>query len=148
MWGEDDLDLELKVNQKGMISFPLIGRVEVAGSTLQEADDKITELLAKDYFVNPDVTVEMAIVQFFVTGEVKNPGAYPLLGNITPLQAITMAGGFTDFASHTVQIVRKVDEKTRTIKVNVDSFAHTFSALKDDYMIKPDDVIVVKRSFF
>jgi len=148
VWGEDDLDLEVTINEGGAISYPLIGKVEIAGMTTQEVDDKITGLLKKDYFVNPDVTVAMAVLQFFVTGEVSAPGAYPILGNITPLQAITLAGGFTDFGSHTVKIIRKAGDKAKTIKVNVDSIEGKESGVDEEYIIKPNDVIVVPRSFF
>lgn len=149
VWGEEDMDQELTVNENGDISFPLIGKVKVEGLTLQRVDEEITGLLQKDYFVNPDVTVSMAILQFFITGEVKSPGAYPILGNITPLQAVTLAGGFTDFSSHTVKIIRKEEDRVRTIKVNVDKIdSGGGGEVGEGLIIRPNDVIIIPRSFF
>jgi len=149
VWGEEDLDQEVTVSENGDISFPLIGKVKVGGLALQQADEEITELLQKDYFVNPDVTVSMAILQFFITGEVRSPGAYPILGNITPLQAITLAGGFTDFSSHTVKIIRKEEDRVRTIKVNVDKMGGGGGEeVDEELIIRPNDVIIIPRSFF
>lgn len=148
VWGEEDLDKELTVTGKGEISYPLIGRIKVTGLTVQEVDDKITELLEKDYFVNPDVSVTMSVVQFFITGEVKKPGAYPILGNITPIQAVSLAGGFTDFASHTLRIIRKSEGKTETIKINTDAIPAEEMEVGEEYIMRPNDVIIVPRSFF
>ena len=120
----------------------------MTGLTVQEVDDKITELLEKDYFVNPDVSVTMSVVQFFITGEVKKPGAYPILGNITPIQAVSLAGGFTDFASHTLRIIRKSEGKTETIKINTDAIPAEEMEVGEEYIMRPNDVIIVPRSFF
>lgn len=147
VWGEEDLDKEVTVDDSGVISYPLIGKVKGEGLSLEELDDKITELLKEDFFVNPDVTVTMAVLQFFITGEVKQPGAYPILGNITPLQAVTLAGGFTDFASHTVKIIRKTEGKVKTIKVNVDAISEE-EEVEEEYILRPNDVIIIPRSFF
>ena len=148
VWGEPDLAKEADIQDDGTISLPLIGSVEAAGLTLSELDDKITWLLKKDYLVNPDVTVSIPKKQFFITGEVKKPGAYSLVGKIGPLQAVTLAGGFTDFASSRVKIIRQIEGKEREIRVRVDAVADEEGNVRDDYIIKPNDVIIVPRSFF
>ncbi len=74
----------------------------------------------------------------YVTGEVKDPDAYPCEGEATILKLITLAGGFTGKASRSgVRIVRVIDGKKTVIK-DVDLDTH----------LQPDDVIVVPESFF
>jgi polysaccharide export outer membrane protein len=73
----------------------------------------------------------------FVFGQVKNPGAYPVQGNTTVLQALSMAGGVTDRASTTrLRIVRTVDGKKQEVKVKLED------------LVQPGDTILVSERFF
>lgn len=75
---------------------------------------------------------------FYVTGQVKKPDAYKYQDKLTVMKAVTMAGGFTDTASKgSIDVVRKVNGKEEVI-ANVDL----------DYIIQPEDVVVVPESFF
>ena len=75
---------------------------------------------------------------FYVTGEVKNPGAYNFEQGSTVLKAVTLAGGFTDRASEgRIKIIRKTGGEEETIK-----------RVRMDDPVYPDDVIVVPESFF
>jgi len=147
-WGEPDLNQTVVIDEQGNISYPLIGTVKAESLILQQLDDKITELLAADYLVNPDITVLIPKQQFFIAGEIKQPGAHPLAGKIGPLQAVTMAGGFTDFASSSIRIIRQIGGREKEIKVNVNSTKDEEGKIKEEYTIRPDDMIIVPRSFF
>jgi polysaccharide export outer membrane protein len=148
VWGEPDLEKEIDIREDGTVSFPLIGSVEAENLTLKELDDKITWLLKRDYLVNPDVTVSIPQKQFFITGEVKRPGAYTLTGKIGPLQAVTLAGGLTDFASSRVKIIRQEGGKEQIMRVRIDTITDDEGTIQDEYIIRPNDVIIVPRSFF
>ena len=79
VWGEPDLNKTIPVSSDGIINFPLLGNVNVAGMTVKEIEQKITGLLGKDYLVDPQVYVsikEYNSQKVIVLGEVKKPGPY------------------------------------------------------------------------
>ena len=81
----------------GAITLPLLGEVQVAGLTVAEIQRKITNLLAKDYLVNPQVEVKVREFQsqyVSVVGEVNNPGRKPLRGRMRLIDALIESGGF------------------------------------------------------
>jgi polysaccharide export outer membrane protein len=97
------------VQTNGAISYPLLGEVQVAGLTVAEIQRKITNLLAKDYLVNPQVEVKVSRYesQFVsVVGEVNSPGRKPLRGRTRLIDVLTEAGGFKPSASGDVTITR------------------------------------------
>ena len=149
---------EMEVSSEGTITLPLVGRVTIQGLTAREAEQKITDLLAKDYFVNPLVVVEVAermvekrkkaVLSLSVFGQVQKPGSYdfPPEGKMTLLQVISKAGGFTDVAnSKKIKIIRKMGGKAEVIHANAESI---IAGRDPDVDLKPDDVIHVGESFF
>jgi polysaccharide export outer membrane protein len=101
VWRNQDLSREVTVRPDGLISMPLVGDVHAAGLTGEELAKKITDRL-KEFVSNPTVSVQVKEVNsyfIFVTGEVVKPGKYPLKSYATVMQGISMAGGFTPFAS-------------------------------------------------
>lgn len=149
---------DMEVSSEGTITLPLLGRVTVQDLTIRQAEQKITEALAKDYLVNPVVVVEVAdrIVEkkeqakkgLSILGQVQKPGSYdfPPEGKMTLLEVISKAGGFTDVANtKNIKIVRKKNGKANAIHANAESII----AGKDpDVELEPDDVIHVGESFF
>ncbi len=106
---EEDLTRLVTVQHGGEISFPLIGEIPVAGLTLKEVRVQITELLGKDYLIDPHVTVKVKeyLSQWVtVVGEVGRPGKYYLTGLKTLLDLLTEAGGFTSKASGELVVTR------------------------------------------
>src|SRR5947207_8701185 len=100
VWKEAEISRSVPVRPDGKISLPLLNDVQAAGLTAMELANTITEGLKK-YINNPQVTVSISEInsrRVYVTGEVTRPGAFPLLPNMTVLQAVTSAGGFTQFA--------------------------------------------------
>ena len=101
VWKEPDLTRTIPVRPDGKISMPLLNDVQAAGLTPLQLAGQITNGLRK--FVNePQVTVIVTQInsqRVYILGEVSRAGAYPLLPQMTILQALSSAGGFTMFAS-------------------------------------------------
>jgi polysaccharide export outer membrane protein len=109
VWGQTDLSRDYGVDPDGFIPFPLIGRVKAAGSTPKELAAQLTELLGKDYLVNPQVIVavkEHLSQKVQVLGAAEKPGVYYLTGPTTLLEILSRAGGFTSTAGKQVLLVR------------------------------------------
>ena len=146
VWRNPDLTTEAEVDSEGNISLPLLGKVGVGGLTLRQLEDRLTELWGKDYLKNPHVRVALKTKQFFVLGEVKDPRAFDLAGNMTILKAISAAGGFTDFAKEgAVYIIRGNESERQKIDVDIDAIQ---KGKAPDIEIQPGDVITVPRSLF
>ena len=100
VWKETDISRAEPVRPDGKISLPLINDVQAAGLTPTQLAGVITVELRK-FITNPQVTVSVSEInsrRVYVTGEVTKPGAFPLLPNMTVLQALSSSGGFTQFA--------------------------------------------------
>ena len=101
VWKEQELTRTLQVRPDGKISMPLLGDVEAAGLTPSQLAQTVSDKL-KRYLTAPQVTIILTQInsqRVYVTGEVTRPGAYPVLPGMTILQAITSAGGLTQFAN-------------------------------------------------
>jgi polysaccharide export outer membrane protein len=120
--GEKQEEFTSTVASSGTITCPLLGETKVAGLTTDEISKQLRALLARDYFVDPQVLVSVKEHggQVYVTGEVKQPGAYGIRDGLTVLHACLLAGGFTDFASlRQVKLTRVVDGQPRTAVIDV-----------------------------
>ena len=90
----------IPVRPDGMISLPLVGEVKAAGNTPVQLQGVLADAMKK-YVSDPQVTVvveKVASLNFNIVGEVAKPGYYPLTRRLTVLDAISLAGGFRDFA--------------------------------------------------
>lgn len=146
VWRHSDLDTVVEVDQDGYISLPLAGKVKAVEMTVRELESELTRLWGDDYIKEPYVRVNLREKRFFVFGEVREPGSYELVGNITAMKAISMAGGFTPYAAkRTIHILRDTENGLESIEVD-------FSAIQrgrtEDVEIRPGDVVTVRQSFF
>lgn len=101
VWKEAELTRTVPVRPDGKISLPLLNDVQAAGLTPTQLAAQITESLKK-FVTNPQVTVIVSQInsqRIYILGEVNRAGAYPLLPNMTILQGLSSAGGFTQFAN-------------------------------------------------
>jgi protein involved in polysaccharide export with SLBB domain len=152
VYREEELDSTVRLAKDGTIIFPLIGSLQVGGKTTAQATTLIRDLLAKDYLVNPQVSlsiVEFAKRRFTVLGEVQRPGAYDLPEDqsLNLLQAISMAGGYTRIAAPGKVTVQRQEGEKRLI------FPLDAKAMSKDKNIKvfeilPEDTITVGESIF
>lgn len=101
VWRNQDLSRTTVVRPDGMISLPLIGDVQASGLTAAQVADRIAKRLT-EFKENPSVSVNVKEVNsyfIYVMGEVTKPGKYPLKSYATVLQGVSLAGGFTPYAS-------------------------------------------------
>src|SRR6202451_4438216 len=100
VWKEPEVSRVVPVRPDGKISLPLLNDVQAAGLTPAQLAAQITESLKK-FITNPQVTVIVTTInsqRVYIIGEMSRPGAFPLLPNMTVLEALSSAGGFTQFA--------------------------------------------------
>lgn len=150
---QPDLATKTRVTSDGYITFPLLEKIYVEGSTVQDLEIRIKELLEKDYLVNAQVLVfieEYHPSQVSVMGEVNTPGKYdmPEEKDITVLEAIAMAGGFgKDADVNGTRIMRVKEGEKKTIKIRVKDI--TVKGEKEkDIVLEADDIVFVPESFF
>ncbi len=110
VWREPDFTLPAAVRPDGKITMPLIGDVQAGDQTPAQLTKTITELLGK-YLNNPDVNVMVTDVRskkYYIDGEVTKSGSFLLVTPTTVLEALSIAGGFRDFANtKKIRILRK-----------------------------------------
>ena len=111
-----DLSSTVRVTNDYSIRVPLVGELNVKGSTVSQVAVKIEELLADGYLINPQVDVfikEYRSKKAIILGQIRKPGQYELIGRITLLQFISKAGGLTPNAGSYAIIKRVSGFKTK-----------------------------------
>ena len=143
VWDNKDLTMDVTVRPDGKISLPLIQDVQAEGLTASELSDVIHQKL-QPFILEPQVAVIVTQVnapKVFVLGNVAKPGSYPLRSDMSVLQALSVAGGFTPFASQkNIKVVRTIRGKQEVRKVNYFDVVDEGSG---NYLLKPGDIIVV-----
>jgi polysaccharide export outer membrane protein len=115
VWKEPALSATVPVRPDGKISLPMAGELVAVGHTTAELQGEIAERL-RAYVPSPSVSVmvkEVKAQRFYVLGEVAHPGAYPLTGPLTVLEAMALAGGPTEFARTGRLVLIRADVKAR-----------------------------------
>lgn len=137
-FGHEDLSGEFMVESNGNINLPLIGNIKAAGRTKDNLENAIRSKLAQGYLVDPKVSVEVAnFRQFYIVGEVDEPGAYDYVSSLNVLKAVAIAGGFTRRAvTDDFIIVRRRQDAEQTIAANEES------------VVLPGDTVRVDERFF
>jgi len=107
--------------------------------------DQVSNLLLH----NEDLLFIPKAENFYIIGQVKEPGSYPIMqSEITLVEAISMAGGFTPIAARNrTRIVRVEDGVEKIYEIRVDEITETGKKARD-LRVEPGDVIVVPESFF
>ena len=143
---------EFQVTPEGNVTLPLLGKVRLSGMTIREAVEMLEHMIDKDYLVDPEVTIEILESKqksFVILGEVKKPGTYQFPAGATGislLEAISMAGGFSDIANiKKVRILRQEPSGKRTIRANAQSI---ISGGEPDIQLQEGDVVNVDESLF
>jgi len=148
VWQHPELDKIVTVRPDGKISFSLIGDVNPAGLTPAELDEVITRRLS-EYVQKPEVTVVVTSIkskQFLVLGQVITPGVYPMEERLTVLEAIAIAGSYTEKAALSrVTVTRQSPRRTsRVIKVNLKKVI-TKGDRSREVILEPGDVVHVPK---
>jgi polysaccharide export outer membrane protein len=145
VWKETELTRTVPVRPDGKISLPLLNDVQAAGLTPAQLASVLTEGLKK--FINaPQVTVTVSEInsrRVYVTGEVAHAGAFPLLPNMTVLQALSSSGGFSQFAkTKNIYVLRMEGGKQVKHPFNYKEVLAGRSQ-EQNIELQPGDVIVV-----
>ena len=149
---EPEMDRTLRINTTGTITFPLIGTIKVSNCSIAQAEETLVNSLTK-YLKNPQVSIlikEYANNTVYVLGQVKRPSSLqiPPEKNLTVLEAITSAGGFTELANTSkVKVLRMENGKQKSIEVDISQI--TKQGKKSlDINLMSGDVIFVPQSIF
>jgi polysaccharide export outer membrane protein len=147
-WKEPDFSREeIIVRLDGKITLPLLGDIQASGLTPAQLKTKIEGSL-KQYVSKPSVTVTVrnaASQRFYILGEVVNTGEYPLVKDLTVLQAFAIAGGFTEWASKNEIILYrgvKGSGKGIVIQINYKKILRD-KDFSQNVKIKANDTIIV-----
>jgi len=145
VWKEDQLTRTVPVRPDGKVTLPLMNDIQAEGLTPMQLASAISEGLKK-YVNNPQVTVTVTEIlsrRIYVTGEVARAGAFPLLPNMTVLQALSSSGGFTQFARLKNIYVLRV-ENGKQVK-HAFNYKEVVNGKNDEQniLLQPGDVIVV-----
>lgn len=96
VFNEPDLSGEFLVSTQGSVAFPLVGDVQAGGKTLNDFSRHLEQRLRDGFVREPRVSAEVLNYRpFFILGEVGAPGTYPFSANLTVLNAVATAGGFS-----------------------------------------------------
>ncbi len=144
-WKDQEMSGDVTVRPDGMITLPLIRDVQAAGLKPDELADRIQQA-AREFIAQPSVTVvlrQMNSRKVFITGEVTQPGAYPLASSMTVMQLIAIAGGLTEFAEpKNISIMRVQGNETTTLDFNYKDVARGKNR-QQNIVLKPGDTVVV-----
>jgi polysaccharide export outer membrane protein len=144
VWKEPDLSSDAMVRSDGKITVPLLGDVIAARRTPRELGAELGSGFGR-FVEEPQVTVAIVQTQsarFFIVGQVEHAGDYPLSGQISVLQAIALAGGFTPFARGSQVRVFRGELGTEGVTV-VDFDKLARGDVRQNVVINPGDTIFV-----
>ena len=145
VWGESELDLEIKVLPDGSVSFPLVGTVPASGSSAADLEQAIAEGISK-YI--PDATVSVVVAdtlgnRIYVLGNVSNPGSYIMSSPLSVVQALSLAGGLSTFADENdILILRNASEGQTRLSVRYNDIM-SGKKLQTNHQLQAGDIILV-----
>ena len=145
VWKETDLQSDVLIRPDGGFSFPLVGDFVATGKTIEELRTEVT--LRIQEFV-PDAVVNISLKQpqghrVYVVGRVQRPGEYLAVRPLDVMQALSMAGGATPFASlNRIRVLRRVDGKQQAYKFRY-SDIEGGQSLEQNMVLQGGDIVVV-----
>lgn len=138
VFDEPDLSFEVRVTDAGAVTYPFLGEVKLSGRTPVEVETTIYKGLKGGFLVEPKVHVSiLEYRQFYVNGEVKQPGGFSFIPGLTVRKAVSLAGGLTDRASEKKIFVIRDDDPT-----------HKRQQVSMEEVLRPGDIVTVEQSFF
>ena len=154
VYGEQNLNQDVPVQPDGGIAFPLVGNLNVRGMTLKELQGKIAaNLRESQYFPNltdNEVTVSMVKAtgnSVSVVGQVKAPGTFAYDTQLDVMQALSLAGGLTPFASKSkIKILRRDQAGTQTAILFDYGDVEDGEQLEKNILLRGGDVVVVPQA--
>ena len=144
VWKEEELTRTLKVRVDGKISLPLVDDIQAAGRSPMDLKEVIHKKLS-EFIEGPQVTVivQKQSGEYYLIGEVASTGAFPLQKDLTVVQALAQAGGFTEWADKdSIILLRREQGQEKRIRIDYDAIISGESAGKN-MLIRPHDTIIV-----
>jgi polysaccharide export outer membrane protein len=145
VWKEKELSGPVPVRPDGKISLPLLNDVQAAGLTPMQLMSSLSEKLKK-FVSDPTVTVTVTTInsrKVYILGEVTRPGAFPLVPDMTVLQALTTAGGLTPYAKTSkIYILRSQNGAQNKLAFNYKQVVRGGSP-EQNILLKSGDTVVV-----
>jgi polysaccharide export outer membrane protein len=134
VYNEQDLSGDFDVDGRGQISVPLIGEVQVGGTTIRQVERLIEDKFRDGFLRDPKVSAQIIGYRpFFILGEVRAPGSYPFVNGMTIVTAVAIAGGYTPRANRReVVIIRGTKEMKAT----------------EETIVMPGDTVRINERFF
>ena len=145
VWKEEDLNQEVLVRPDGGLSFPLAGEMNALGKTVEQLRAEIVERLSR--FI-PDLVVTVSVRQIlgnkiYVIGQVNRPGDYVVNPQVDVMQALSMAGGTTAFASlKDIAVLRRTGSRQVRLEFRYDEVLKGRN-LEQNIVLESGDIVVV-----
>ncbi|MBI5643617.1 MAG: polysaccharide biosynthesis/export family protein [Deltaproteobacteria bacterium] len=145
IWKNADLSRTVIVRPDGMISFPLIGDIKAAGLTPEDLRKEVSNKIKpfQDTAVVSVIVEAINSYKVYVMGEVKNPGMYLLKNKATILNAIALSGGFSQFASSKIVLIRKKLEGSGEEKITLLLKNILYDEAGSNMVLRPGDTVFV-----
>ena len=147
VFGIEGLQREVRVNNSGEISLPLVGRLQVGGKTVEDVQAQVEDAYRARYLQDPQVSVlvtERARERVTVEGAVASPGIYPIATELSLLQAIAVAKGLTNVADQKdIFIYRTIGSERHVARFDLDEIRE---GRAPDPPLMAEDVVVVIES--
>jgi len=150
VYDQPSLSMELRIPQSGKISYPVIGELQIAGKTIGEIEADLKKRLEAQILNNAQVTVLVKSYikrSVFVLGSIKKPGSFeiPFGKNLSMLQAISMAGGFsTDADKESILLLREYSGKRQVFQISYSEIIGKTGSEKT-VNLSDGDVLIIKE---
>lgn len=144
VWKDESLTREVLVRPDGMISFPLIGDLPAEGKTVDALRADLVKKLSP-YLPDPTLSVSVLKVttKIYVLGKVTRPGEYPVGRPVDVMQALSLAGGLTPYASENkIRILRRENGEQRTYLFRFGEVKKG-EYLEQNILLQRGDVVIV-----
>jgi polysaccharide export outer membrane protein len=159
VWNQPALSGKFTVQADGTFAFPLVGRLAVSGLAPRQVEETIARLLSDGYVKEPQVSLAVErnrAATIYVTGEVRQPGAYPIVGDVTLVEMLAKAGSTTDKAGSSAVVTRPRSTGAsppphtarpgapQVIRVNLDALQN--GLMNEPVVLRDGDTVFVPRA--
>ena len=145
VWKEKDLQLDVLVRPDGAFSFPLAGDISARNRSVIDLQKELTTRLSR-YISDPVITISVKQVlgnKIYVIGQVTRPGVFVVNPQVDVLQALSMAGGTTPFASlNNIKVLRRSGKAQSALSFRYEDVVKG-KDLQQNIMLQSGDVVVV-----
>ena len=149
VFGEKDLSGRFLVSSDGTVEFPLVGTLAVQGKTPPQVGALIKRKLGDGYLKNPHVSIFVEAYnskKISVFGQVRKPGTFNYVNNMSVIEAVSIAGGFTPLASkNKVTVTRAKAGKSVRITLAVEDIGEGTAT---NYLLRPGDIVFIPERVF